>query len=77
MIRSTPSRLAARTREQADRAVTDDHDRFAGAGLDRDRTETSEAASRLGIRSASGMPGMATRVPIPQRTPIPGPGSPA
>jgi hypothetical protein len=52
MIRSTPSRLAARTREQADGAVTDYHDSFAGAGLDRDRTEPAGAEDVRGGEQA-------------------------
>ena len=52
MIRSTPSCLAARTREQADGAVTDGHDSFAGAGLDRDRTEPAGAEDVRGGEQA-------------------------
>ena len=60
--------LGGKHAEQADRAVTDDRDRRAGFTLaasaaNQPVPSTSEAASRLGIRSSEGTPGVATRVP--------------
>jgi hypothetical protein len=54
--------------QQPDRSVTDNGDRLAlsgpgGLGREPSGAHVSEAVSRLGIRSSSGMPGVATRVP--------------
>ena len=78
MIRSTPSRLAARTASRPTAPSPTTTTVLPGPAStatapNQPVPKTSEAASRLGIRSTSGMPGMATRVPIPQRTAIPGP----
>lgn len=53
--------------QQADRSVTDNGDRLArsgpgGLGREPSGAHASEAVSRLGIRSSSGMPGVATRM---------------